>query len=1117
MAALARTAFTGSLRAFMECIESGRFFTALADLDQARSKALWPWLRLIRTADLERWMFGAGAEIVLPHLEVGDPTYLPVAKCLLERHLLHLSERRDPTPLLRFWRQLLPERLHGLADLWEELDLPATLKPHSVHEQEALFAHRLEEARARLQAPLPWAAQLLQRLAEGRGPAQRRAGDPIAQVVFAWTGATPLRPGALVRFRLLAECEGAAESLATPQLFDATFHSALEEVRKRLGMQQLRILWHDWDFLGQPGVLGDASGFVALWLTQWLAGGGRELREQSWVLPTWLVASASPAADDTAPAPAGLLDVKCAQLIEEGVRVLLVADEDAGEDFSASTALEEGVNVPGAEDLRVVRFRGGASSIFRLLERHGWVWPARNPPARGRLFGDHSPSGLADHASDRSQVVSYRRPDYALARLAEATMQLGERGYLHFLAPPMWGKTELARYLEGGPEDATYPLGVAIRYRVLHGVCEEPTAFLTHFTGQCQRKVGDALDLSLFDPSTCTTAVQARQCLTAVFHATVDNLEQKKLLVVIDGLDELTEEEGSTRCNLLDILPRPRELPQGCFVLLLSRPDLRVDVRETLARMRAEGTVSEVSFSTDEDDYWDLLRSYTLERLGPAASPHLDTILQRSSNKFLYLRLLCGLLQDQNLSSVSPGDWPNLGRVIPQYLAQLATRVPGGECMFAAWHRPVLLLIAAAFEPIGRAHLRRWLPFTWDEEARDRLDRVLEDLADAGLVSAEYRAILPDDAVFVVGHPEVATWLLQNNDPSWQHAVVTEGHQRIASADITPAGPDEAADQVARYHRYHLASHWLAAGNIDPARPDQAAELVRSMITQADAFAEQQLHERAAAGFQEALVRLERLADLFGGLAGLAVEVPEVVRLWVKACASLARAASEQGDDDQVVQVSRRGLALAAECGDVAETSDVRGLYNHLALAHDRRATALIREDPLAAAVEEFGCSVEAGERLLECLRGESLPDDVELTHRLARVYLHQARLAIRCCRPEAAESACSRALSLLAVPGPGSPREPELVLQILALERKALLLMERVPDYQRAVDRAIRVVATMARDLRTEFDTAEVRAEVGDLNRTVESVSADTEHFSEAVRRSVEEHWQPVREMFRL
>jgi hypothetical protein len=289
------------------------------------------------------------------------------------------------------------------------------------------------------------------------------------------------------------------------------------------------------------------------------------------------------------------------------------------------------------------------------------------------------------------------------------------------------------------------------------------------------------------------------------------------------------------------------------------------------------------------------------------------------------------------------------------------------------------------------------------------------------------------------------------------------------------------------------------------------------MITQASAFAEQRQHDRALAGFRDALVRLERLAELFSGPAGLAVEAPEVMRLWVEACVNLARVASEAGDQDEVVRVSRRGLALAAECQEAAQTSDVRDLHHSLVTAHDRRATALINKNPLEAAAEEFRSSAEAGEQLLEYLRRESLAADDELIYRLARTYLHQARVAMRCCRPEAVWSACERALTLLESTELGNRGEPGMVLQTLSLERKAMLLMERLPDFRRAVERAIQLVRAIARELQTALDISEVRAEVVDLDRTIHSMMGDAEHFSEPVRRSLEEQWQPLRQLFRL
>ena len=62
--------------------------------------------------------------------------------------------------------------------------------------------------------------------------------------------------------------------------------------------------------------------------------------------------------------PAGHFPRKCEQLVEEGVRVLMVVDADAPGRMRQARA--EGVTIPGADDLWVLRC-AGVEEVVRLV------------------------------------------------------------------------------------------------------------------------------------------------------------------------------------------------------------------------------------------------------------------------------------------------------------------------------------------------------------------------------------------------------------------------------------------------------------------------------------------------------------------------------------------------------------------------------------------------------------------------------------------------------------------------------------------------------------------------------------------------------------------------------
>src|SRR4051794_13846658 len=358
---------------FRRYVEDGSCFERLdRDAHGRRAGSWWPWLRLLRTEAIEDWATAPGSRAVRKAVELKDGHCEPVLELLLARHLLHLGSRRDPGRLAGFWRWALPGG-PGPEDLWERADLADTLDPSlTPREQERRFAAILRQAADQLRAGggPAWAVRTLERL--GRTRSGEVADNAAARVVFGWDGDPPeaLRPGLVVEFRLLAAAAG-APPIRDDHVFDPTFLDAMAaDVRSRIG-EPFRHLEHDWGFLGEP-VLTGTSGTMAVWLAQYLAVRGRFREGTAWSVPPWIVVTSSleraGAGAGGSAAPVGLLREKAELLVEEGVRVLAVADDGAG---GATTARALGVPGPGSEDLAVVPRRGGVGDAPRSFYERG--------------------------------------------------------------------------------------------------------------------------------------------------------------------------------------------------------------------------------------------------------------------------------------------------------------------------------------------------------------------------------------------------------------------------------------------------------------------------------------------------------------------------------------------------------------------------------------------------------------------------------------------------------------------------------------------------------------------------------------------------------------------------
>jgi hypothetical protein len=385
-------------------------------------------------------------------------------------------------------------------------------------------------------------------------------------------------------------------------------------------------MWHNWDFLPE-GSLRDSSGFLAVWVAQSLAADAAPGDGRCRGLPAWVVASGSPAGDGSGAAPAGFLRRKAEHLIEEGVRVLMVVDEDGvcGGPPRLSTARAEGVNRSGADDLLVVRCRGVEDALAFLRDRR-WTWPVPAPAAR-RLLAPVEPARASVRSFRRARPSNYISPHFAVGAVHRALERLDGAGYLLAEAPAAWGKSALAAYLKTAPE-AEDRFGTVVRYQVLHGLYETVASLIEQVCTQCPKLVDDETSLPVFSPGDVREVGDGRGRLAELLRQTMAAVGRGRRLLVIDGLDELTGTRGGT-LHLLDVLPDPRALAAGCSVLLLARPERRPELDAALGRLRTSAArFGVLALGRDTPEYRAMMDRFAVARLGPPADPHLEKIRQ---------------------------------------------------------------------------------------------------------------------------------------------------------------------------------------------------------------------------------------------------------------------------------------------------------------------------------------------------------------------------------------------------------------------------------------------------------------------------------------------------------
>ena len=181
----------------------------------------------------------------------------------------------------------------------------------------------------------------------------------------------------------------------------------------------------------------------------------------------------------------------------------------------------------------------------------------------------------------RSFEDEYRRPDYLLDAFWAAA-DGGPRGYVHLVGPAGTGKSYLVQGLQQDARDRGEKVLV---YHILAGQLSDYRTFVSELASRAREQLNFRTQeiqtrvARLTDLAEQTAAFLAELMLANGLH---------RLIVAIDGLDELREPDKPGGALISDFLPPADRLPDGCFILLTSRPELRPAVRERLNQLRTQ-------------------------------------------------------------------------------------------------------------------------------------------------------------------------------------------------------------------------------------------------------------------------------------------------------------------------------------------------------------------------------------------------------------------------------------------------------------------------------------------------------------------------------------------------
>lgn len=341
------------------------------------------WARLLELDAVQRWLLREGSWCG-DAFRYDAPDGIRFVQEVFRRRLKHLETRSDPRLLIGLWRWAVgrSDVTDHIKSIWDGKGdlLKATFVPTSqlaIPEQEKAFADLLrrtadELVDAGVGHKLAWAVEALRELARERwpGPEGLPVRGAFARIVFVVRDgdrcrASLLRSGLLIplefRRKVLDGHASEIDWFAPRELFDAGFARAMSSlIQDRGDCFPMSVPEGELPALTDVTLTGD-SGKFAVGIPQKLANTSI-WRRTARAMPPWVVAAAT---GETA-TPIGLLGQKMEVFLQEGARVVMLAD------FQAPPP------IPGWAEgrLDLLGHGGGYGSAARSLRSKGYTWPA---------------------------------------------------------------------------------------------------------------------------------------------------------------------------------------------------------------------------------------------------------------------------------------------------------------------------------------------------------------------------------------------------------------------------------------------------------------------------------------------------------------------------------------------------------------------------------------------------------------------------------------------------------------------------------------------------------------------------------------------------------------------
>ncbi|MFC7517606.1 tetratricopeptide repeat protein [Herbaspirillum sp. GCM10030257] len=290
---------------------------------------------------------------------------------------------------------------------------------------------------------------------------------------------------------------------------------------------------------------------------------------------------------------------------------------------------------------------------------------------------DSLPEEVARMLDEQAVEHDYLSPVYLrtpLKTFIETSIDQNRGGVFWLQAPAHVGKSTFVRGLDPAfrsqfREDTLKEgLAVAVFY-----IRREYQFHLGQFADQLRDKLKEALEIRAQKrPLPNLSIKNPNPKALCEFFREFQQLGQRPLLIIIDGLDELSEESPS----IADYLPQSAMMPPNVFLLATSRLQSELPTW-LIERTGALHDALQRRIALDDVDYVALMDEYARKHLAKGLLRNealLRELHEKSEGRFLYFAFLVHRMKDGDLKAEDIDGLADPAHLIPQYITALQQR-----------------------------------------------------------------------------------------------------------------------------------------------------------------------------------------------------------------------------------------------------------------------------------------------------------------------------------------------------------------------------------------------------------------------------------------------------------